>query len=39
MTLMGAISTYRGLLVTRFFLGVAESGFFPVSPLRNIRRV
>lgn len=31
MTLMGVISTYQGLLVTRFFLGVAESGFFPAA--------
>lgn len=31
MTLMGIIKTYEGLLVTRFFLGVAEAGFFPAS--------
>ncbi|OCT51552.1 putative transporter [Cladophialophora carrionii] len=31
MTLMGVISSYQGLLVTRFFLGVAESGFFPAA--------
>lgn len=29
MTLMGIISSYRGLLVARFFLGIAEAGFFP----------
>jgi hypothetical protein len=28
MTLMGVISSYQGLLITRFFLGVAEAGFF-----------
>ncbi|KAI1608295.1 major facilitator superfamily domain-containing protein [Exophiala viscosa] len=31
MTLMGTISSYQGLLITRFFLGVAESGFFPAA--------
>jgi MFS family permease len=31
MTLMGVINSYEGLLVTRFFLGVAESGFFPAA--------
>ncbi|EXJ58571.1 hypothetical protein A1O7_05998 [Cladophialophora yegresii CBS 114405] len=31
MTLMGVISSYQGLLVTRFFLGVTESGFFPAA--------
>ncbi|OAP60835.1 hypothetical protein AYL99_05837 [Fonsecaea erecta] len=31
MTLMGVVSSYEGLLVTRFFLGVAESGFFPAA--------
>jgi len=28
-SLMGLIKSYHGLLVARFFLGVAESGFFP----------
>jgi MFS family permease len=31
MTLMCLISNYRGLLAARWFLGVAESGFFPAS--------
>jgi len=31
MTLMGLISSYRGLLIARFFLGVAEAGFFPAA--------
>lgn len=31
MTLMGLISSYEGLLAARFFLGVAESGFFPAA--------
>lgn len=31
MTLMGTITNYRGLLIARFFLGVAESGFFPAA--------
>jgi MFS family permease len=31
MTLMGIVETYEGLLITRFFLGVAESGFFPAA--------
>ena len=31
MTLMGTISTYHGLIVARFFLGVAEAGFFPAA--------
>lgn len=31
MMLMRLISTYQGLLVARFFLGVAESGFFPAA--------
>ncbi|KAK7906260.1 hypothetical protein LTR67_000986 [Exophiala xenobiotica] len=31
MTLMGVISSYQGLLITRFFLGVAEAGFFPAA--------
>jgi MFS family permease len=31
MTLMGTITDYRGLLIARFFLGVAESGFFPAA--------
>jgi MFS family permease len=29
MTLMGLVHTYEGLVVARFFLGVAECGFFP----------
>lgn len=29
MTLMGLVHTYHGLVVARFFLGVAECGFFP----------
>jgi len=28
-TLMGLTQSFSGLLVARFFLGVAESGFFP----------
>ncbi|KAF1349207.1 MFS general substrate transporter [Lizonia empirigonia] len=31
MTLMGLVSSYEGLLAGRFFLGVAESGFFPAA--------
>lgn len=31
MTLMGIVHTYEGLLITRFFLGVTESGFFPAA--------
>ncbi len=31
MTLMGVVKSYEGLLATRFFLGVAEAGFFPAS--------
>jgi MFS family permease len=31
MTLMGLVHTYHGLIVARFFLGVAESGFFPAA--------
>lgn len=31
MTLMGIVKTYEGLLATRFFLGLAEAGFFPAS--------
>ncbi|KJF60734.1 uncharacterized protein CIMG_08681 [Coccidioides immitis RS] len=31
MTLMGVISNYKGLLATRWFLGVTESGFFPAA--------
>jgi MFS family permease len=31
MTLMGLVESYEGLLVTRFFLGVTESGFFPAA--------
>jgi MFS family permease len=31
MTLMGLVHSYTGLLVARWFLGVAESGFFPAA--------
>ncbi|KAK5736137.1 hypothetical protein LTR17_007659 [Elasticomyces elasticus] len=31
MTLMGLITSYKGLLIARFFLGVAEAGFFPAA--------
>ncbi|KAN0099567.1 MFS general substrate transporter [Hyaloscypha variabilis] len=31
MTLMGTVSTYQGLVAARFFLGVAEAGFFPAA--------
>jgi hypothetical protein len=31
MTLMGRVSSYQGLVAARFFLGVAESGFFPAA--------
>jgi len=31
MTLMGLVSSAKGLYITRFFLGVTESGFFPAS--------
>ncbi|RPB07985.1 MFS general substrate transporter [Morchella conica CCBAS932] len=29
MTLMGIVKNYKGLLIARFFLGVAEAGLFP----------
>ncbi|KAJ9666207.1 hypothetical protein H2201_003641 [Coniosporium apollinis] len=29
MTLMGLVKDYKGLLITRFFLGVTEAGLFP----------
>jgi MFS family permease len=29
MTLMGLVNNYEGLIAARFFLGVAECGFFP----------
>jgi MFS family permease len=29
MTLMGMVTSYKGLLAARFFLGVAEAGLFP----------
>jgi MFS family permease len=29
MTLMGLVTSYKGLLAARFMLGVAESGLFP----------
>lgn len=28
---MGLITSYSGLLIARFFLGFAESGFFPAA--------
>lgn len=31
MTMQGIVKSYTGLLITRFFLGFAESGFFPAS--------
>ncbi|EXJ83950.1 hypothetical protein A1O3_04617 [Capronia epimyces CBS 606.96] len=31
MTLMGLVNTYHGLIVARFFLGVAEAGLFPAA--------
>ncbi|KAK3701838.1 hypothetical protein LTR37_015260 [Vermiconidia calcicola] len=31
MTLQGIVQSYHGLLLTRFFLGVTEAGFFPAS--------
>lgn len=31
MTLMGIVKSYRGLVAARFFLGVAEAGFFPAA--------
>ncbi|OJJ40087.1 hypothetical protein ASPWEDRAFT_166174 [Aspergillus wentii DTO 134E9] len=31
MTMQGIVKSYTGLLITRFFLGLAESGFFPAS--------
>ena len=31
MTLMGLVDSYKGLVVARFFLGVAECGFFPAA--------
>ena len=31
MTLMGIVQNYEGLLAARFFLGVAEAGFFPAA--------
>ncbi|OAL73143.1 hypothetical protein A7D00_2916 [Trichophyton violaceum] len=30
-TLLGVVQSYQGLLIARFFLGVAESGFFPAA--------
>ena len=29
MTLMGIVKDYHGLLIARFFLGVAEAGLYP----------
>lgn len=31
MTLQGIVQNYHGLIVTRVFLGLAESGFFPAA--------
>lgn len=31
MTLMGIVQSYQGLVIARFFLGVAEAGFFPAA--------
>ncbi|KAH6704245.1 major facilitator superfamily domain-containing protein [Leptodontidium sp. MPI-SDFR-AT-0119] len=31
MTLMGLVNTYKGLVIARFFLGMAEAGFFPAA--------
>ncbi|EXJ62223.1 hypothetical protein A1O7_02656 [Cladophialophora yegresii CBS 114405] len=31
MTLMGIVTTYQGLVVARFFLGLTEAGFFPAA--------
>jgi MFS family permease len=31
MTLMGLVTSYGGLIAARFFLGVAEAGFFPAA--------
>jgi MFS family permease len=31
MTLMGLVTSYKGLVIARFFLGVAEAGFFPAA--------
>ena len=31
MTLMGLVTTYQGLVVARFFLGLTEAGFFPAA--------
>ncbi|KAH8807883.1 major facilitator superfamily domain-containing protein [Xylogone sp. PMI_703] len=31
MTLMGLVNSYQGLVIARFFLGVAEAGFFPAA--------
>lgn len=31
MALMGIVSSYQGLVIARFFLGVAEAGFFPAA--------
>jgi MFS family permease len=30
-TLMGVVTTYKGLIAARFFLGVTEAGFFPAA--------
>jgi MFS family permease len=35
MTLMGLVNSYGGLIVARFFLGVAEAGFFPAATFRE----
>ena len=31
MTLTGIVNSYEGLVVVRFFLGLAEAGFFPAA--------
>lgn len=31
MTMMGFVHTYKGLVIGRVFLGVAECGFFPAA--------
>lgn len=31
MTLTGIVSSYEGLVAARFFLGLAEAGFFPAA--------
>lgn len=38
MTLMGIVQNYRGLLVARLFLGVAEAGLYPGVACESERR-